>query len=74
MKFRIFNSYNRKLFLYFFIVFSVFSVAVGVFQYEREKSFKIKQLETTLFTYNQMVHSYLIDNADSMSTSRSLLT
>lgn len=74
MKLRIFNSYNRKLFLYFFIVFSVFSVAVGIFQYEREKKFKTEQLETTLFIYNQMVYNYLISNPDSLTTSRSLIS
>ncbi|MFB6342028.1 sensor histidine kinase [Saccharicrinis sp. FJH62] len=74
MKFRILNSYNRKLFFYFFVIFAIFSVAVGVFQFEREKQAKTESLETTLFTYNQMVHNYLKANPSSLTSTGSIIS
>jgi two-component system, OmpR family, phosphate regulon sensor histidine kinase PhoR len=74
MRFRILNSYNRKLFFYFFSVFAVFSVAVGLFQFEREKQSKTEQLESTLYTYNQMVYNYLNANPTSITSSGSIIS
>ena len=55
-------SYKNKLFLYFFIVFVVFIVAVTMFQYRREKEYRIKELESKLNTYTELVNSYIIQN------------
>ena len=55
-------NYKNKLFLYFFIVFLAFIVAVTLFQYRREKQYRIKELETKLDTYTELVNSYIIQN------------
>lgn len=73
MRFRIFNSYNRKLFIYFFIVFALFSFVVGVFQFKREKQFRIEQLEISLNTYNQMVYNYLSSNPESLNSADTIV-
>ncbi|HYX07971.1 MAG TPA: ATP-binding protein [Bacteroidales bacterium] len=55
-------NYKRKLFLYFFVVFVIFTFIIGAFQYDREKHYKTKQLETTLNIYNELVHNYISGN------------
>jgi two-component system phosphate regulon sensor histidine kinase PhoR len=55
-------SYKNKLFLYFFIVFILFIVLVTLFQYRREKEYRIKELESKLNTYTELVNSYIIQN------------
>jgi signal transduction histidine kinase len=52
-------NYKTKLFLYFFIVFTVFTAVILSFQYKREKEFKIEQLESKLNIYNQIVNKYI---------------
>lgn len=42
------NSFRGKIFLYYIVVFFLFTAAVLTFQYEREKKFRIRQLENTL--------------------------
>jgi two-component system phosphate regulon sensor histidine kinase PhoR len=54
--------YKNKLFVYFFIVFVVFIVVVTMFQYRREKEYRIKELESKLNTYTELVNSYIIQN------------
>ncbi len=56
-------NYKQKLFLYFFIVFLVFTIVIGLFQYNREKKYKTDQLETTLNIYNSLVHNFIENNA-----------
>ncbi len=55
-------SYKNKLFIYFFIVFIVFIAVVTVFQYKREKEYRIGQLESKLNTYTEFVNNYIIQN------------
>jgi two-component system OmpR family sensor kinase/two-component system phosphate regulon sensor histidine kinase PhoR len=55
-------SYKKKLFFYFFIVFVAFIVVVTLFQYRREKEYRIKQLESKLNTYTELINSYIIQN------------
>lgn len=56
------NSYSRRLFLYYFFVFSLFSLAVLVFQYNREKQFKVEKLEEILKTNNGFVYAFMVQN------------
>ena len=35
------QSYNRKLFLYYFSIFLLFAVLMMIFQYSREKKIRI---------------------------------
>lgn len=55
-------NYKTKLFLYFFILFAIFTVSVLSFQYKREKEFKIEQLESNLDLYNDIISKYIKDN------------
>ena len=55
-------NYKQKLFLYFFLVFAVFTFVIGVFQYNREKKYKTTQLETTLNIYNGIIHNFIESN------------
>lgn len=53
------SRYRRKLFYNFFFLFVPFAVAIGVFQYQREKLYRINQLENTLITYVEIVNGYI---------------
>jgi two-component system phosphate regulon sensor histidine kinase PhoR len=55
-------SYKNKLFFYFFVVFVAFIAVITIFQYRREKQFRIGELESKLNTYSELVNSYIIQN------------
>ncbi|MBS4013758.1 MAG: GHKL domain-containing protein [Bacteroidetes bacterium] len=50
--------YKVKLFLYFFVVFISFTSVITGFQYNREKQFKIRELESLLNSYTDFANSY----------------
>jgi two-component system, OmpR family, phosphate regulon sensor histidine kinase PhoR len=52
------TSYKVKLFLYFFIVFIGFTIAIATFQLNREKQYKTKELESVLNSYTDFANSY----------------
>ncbi len=54
--------YKRKLFLYFFVVFLIFTIVIGGFQYDREKRYKIEQLENTLDIYSGLIRNFIDEN------------
>lgn len=56
-------SYKRKLFLYFFTVFVVFTVIILFFQFSREKKYKVDQLNNTLFSITQLTQNYIKENS-----------
>lgn len=56
-----FTKYQRRLFINFTLLFVVFSVVVGVFQYQREKTARIHVLEAKLETYIDLTYRYLQD-------------
>ncbi len=49
-------SFRKKLTLYLSIIFIIFTILVLLFQYEREKDFRKKQLENTLDNINELVY------------------
>lgn len=53
-------TYKTKLFLYFFILFAIFTASILSFQYKREKEFKIEQLESNLNLYNEIINSFIV--------------
>lgn len=53
---------NKRLFLYFFGTFFLLTAAITFFQYQREKKFRIEQLDQLLSTYNNTIFNYLQDN------------
>jgi len=56
------TTYRRKLFIYFFVVFIVFTAAITTFQYNREKQYKAQELESILNSYTDFVHSFIQHN------------
>jgi len=56
------SKYRLRLFYNFFFLFVAFAIAIGAFQYRREKTYRVKQLENNLITYNKLVNQYLVNN------------
>ncbi len=56
------TTYRRKLFIYFFVVFILFTAAIATFQYNREKEYKAQELESILGNYTDFVHSFIENN------------
>lgn len=54
--------YKQRLFLYFAIIFAIFTVGVIVFEQSREKKFRTRALEEKLDTCAEMIYSALRDN------------
>ncbi|WP_294143181.1 ATP-binding protein [uncultured Sanguibacteroides sp.] len=52
-------SYKQKLFSYFFIVFTIFTIGIIFFQQKREKAYKTENLRTTLNNYATMLAQYV---------------
>ena len=42
------KSYQQRIFIYFFLTFSFFTILILGFQFNREKNYRISQLESTL--------------------------
>ncbi len=55
-------NYRQKIFLYFFIVFALFTGAVVVFEDSREHKYKKEIFESDQKVYVDFVHSYLLQN------------
>lgn len=53
-------SYKQKLFLYFFVVFSIFTIGIIFFQQKREKAYKTENLRTTLNDYATILAQYIV--------------
>ena len=61
------QSFRSRIFISFLAAFTVFTVAILLFQYEREKNYRASQLEITLdnittFTYNFIEQNQLLSN------------
>ncbi len=55
-------NYKKKLFIYYFSVFFVFSASFILYQYNREKQFKIVQLESELHSMSVLTHNFIKQN------------
>ena len=53
------KSYRHRLFLYYFSIFLLFTFAVLVFQYRREKKIRIDALDNRLNDMTQLVDNYV---------------
>lgn len=53
-------SFKHKLFISFSAIFTVFTLLVMIFQYDREKKFRISQLENTLDNISEIAHRYIL--------------
>jgi two-component system phosphate regulon sensor histidine kinase PhoR len=61
------KSFRGEIFLYYIFLFILFTIAILAFQFEREKSYRISQLESTLdniteITYRFVEKNQLIEN------------
>ena len=55
--------FKHRLFISFSAIFTVFTLLVLIFQYDREKKFKVSQLEITLDNITETAHNYLSINS-----------
>lgn len=55
-------SYRKKLFLYFFVIFSLFTIGIIVFAQSQEKKFRTEALEEKLDVYTEITHVALNKN------------
>jgi signal transduction histidine kinase len=53
------RTFRRRIFINFFIVFFIFTLAVLGYQYDREKSYRTGQLENTLDNISEVAHRYI---------------
>ncbi len=53
------HSFRQKTFYYFISVFVVFTAVVLLFQFNREKHYKIARLENTLENTTEVIHNYI---------------
>lgn len=65
--------FDQRLFLYIFFIFFLFSLIVSIFQYQREKQFRVESLEIQLSNYNTFLNNYLGTNASTISNIDSLV-
>ena len=56
-------SFKRKLFLYFFTVFIFFTVIILLFQFSREKEYRVGQLNNTLQNITQTTQNFIKINS-----------
>ncbi|MCU0460337.1 MAG: hypothetical protein MUE37_14775 [Bacteroidales bacterium] len=57
------KSFRRKLFLYYFSIFLLFTVLILAFQYHREKDIRISALDSRLSDMSQLVDNYIRVNS-----------
>jgi len=74
------RTFRESIFLNFFIIFSIFTVSVLLYQYDRERDYRIKQLDLTLDNVSEITHRYIehrniFDSGDfrSLDTLKSLI-
>lgn len=53
------RSFRTKIFFYFIVVFLSFTIAILLFQLQREKDYKTKQLERTLKNVTEITNNYI---------------
>ncbi len=56
-------SFRQRLFISFTAIFTGFTLLVLVFQYDREKNYRIAQLENTLDNITEVAHKYMEINS-----------
>jgi two-component system, OmpR family, phosphate regulon sensor histidine kinase PhoR len=54
--------YKKQLFLYFFLVFVIFTIAITLLQYNRETGFKTDRLNSELGIYSETVNNFITQN------------
>ena len=65
-------SYKQKLFLYFFVIFALFTVAILFFEQARERKFKTEALIEKLDAYATAMNATVVNNYDYVAVLDSL--
>ncbi len=52
-------SFRTEIFLYFILVFILFTFAILTFQYQREKNYRTSKLENTLDNISEITHRFI---------------
>jgi signal transduction histidine kinase len=55
-------SFRQRLFLSFTIIFGIFTLLVVIFQFEREKNFRVQTLEISLDNITELTYNYIREN------------
>ncbi len=55
-------SFRLKLFLWLSLIFTVFTLLILLFQYDREKKYRVSQLESTLDNISELARNYIEGN------------
>jgi len=55
-------SFQRRLYIYFFSVFLSFTLIILIFQYLREKKYRVDQLNSNLEMITEIIHKYVESN------------
>lgn len=53
------RTFRKRILVNFLIVFSIFSIAVLAYQYDRERHYRTSQLENTLDNISEVSHRYI---------------
>lgn len=64
-------SYKKKIFLYFFLVFAVFTTIIILVQRNREKTYKTETLRSTLNTYAEVIRQHIRSGHSLVSETKS---
>jgi two-component system, OmpR family, phosphate regulon sensor histidine kinase PhoR len=56
------KSFRGKIFFFFALVFLLFTTAILIFQYQREKIYRTRQLENTLDNITEITHLFIDKN------------
>jgi two-component system phosphate regulon sensor histidine kinase PhoR len=60
-------SYRQRLFLYFGLLFTLFTVGIIVYEQVREKTYKTQGLQEKLETYTDIIQAAIVDAQDSVA-------
>lgn len=55
-------TYKKKIFLYFMLVFTIFTIIIVAVQQNREKTYKAESFKTGLDAYSEVISNYIRDN------------
>lgn len=53
------HSFKKKLFLFFFLIFTFIILVIALFQFKREKDYRIHQLENTLDNITELTNRFI---------------
>jgi signal transduction histidine kinase len=67
------TTYKQKLFIYFLVIFALFTLGIAIFEQSRERKFRTETLEGKLDAYADAIHKLWIRRGGNMQAIDSLL-